>query len=357
MFKHTGFRPNWASSPGETIADIMCEQGLSVEQLAKQLRSTPEGVTALLQGREAITIGIARGLEREIGASVEFWMTRDLHYRKDAARFQNDEKEWLAALPVGDIIKFGWIHPVPRPSEELAACLRFFDVPDIPSWRKNYDTINKMVAYRTSTSFDSNPGAVAAWLRQGEIESQSIDCGRWNPDHFRTSLHRIRGLTRYKDPKRFLPKLKQYCAESGVAVSIVRAPSRCRASGATRFLTREKALLLLSFRYLTDDHFWFSFFHEAGHLLLHGKDGFFLEGIAESREKEEIEANEFAALALVPAELRPAMLDLPTRYRDVIRFATRAGISPGIVVGQLQFHKRIGPEELNRVKRRFAWEK
>lgn len=356
MSRHAEFRPKWASSPGDTIADVMHERGLSVAQLAKQLRSTSEGVTALLEGRATITISIARRLEGAIGASVEFWMTRDLHYRENAARFQDDEEEWLAALPVGDMIKFGWIRPVPQPSEEVAACLRFFGVPDIPSWWENYGTINRMVAYRTSASFDSSPTAVAAWLRQGEIESHSIDCKAWNSDRFRRSLRLIRGLTRDKDPQRFLPKLKQYCAESGVAVSIVRAPSRCRASGATRFLTREKALLLLSFRYLTDDHFWFSFFHEAGHLLLHGEDGFFLEGIVEAREREETEANEFAARALVPAELRSAMLDLPARYRDVIRFATRAGISPGIVVGQLQFYKKIGPEELNRVKRTFAWE-
>ena len=356
MARHAEFQPTWTSAPGDTIDDVMRERGLSVAQLSKQLRCTPEGVAELLQGRATITISLARRLERAIGASVEFWMTRDLQYRENALRSKDEEKEWLSALPVGDMIKFGWIHPVPRPSEELAACLRFFGFPDIPSWRKNYETINKMVAYRTSTSFESSPAAVAAWLRQGEIESQSVDCGPWDLDRFRYSLGRIRGLTRYKDPKRFLPKLKQCCAESGVAVAIVRAPSRCRASGATRFLTREKALLLLSFRYLTDDHFWFSFFHEAGHLLLHGEDGLFLEGIAESREKEEKEANEFASLALVPAELRSEMLDLPARYRDVIRFATRAGISPGLVVGQLQFHKRINPEQLNRVKRRFAWE-
>src|SRR6202041_81041 len=97
---------------------------------------------------------------------------------------------------------------------------------------------------------------------------------------------------------RFLHDLKESCAASGVAVAIVRAPNGCRASGAARVLSQEKALIQLSFRYLSDDQFWFTFFHEAGHLLLHGDRGFFVEGINTPTTREEQEANEFAARTL-----------------------------------------------------------
>src|SRR5437870_1390262 len=97
----------------------------------------------------------------------------------------------------------------------------------------------------------------------------------------------------------------------------------CRASGATRFLSPNKALLLLSFRYLSDDQFWFSFFHEAGHLLLHGDRGFFLEGDDSPSTKEEQDANDFTARILVPPEFQQAMRSLPLDGRQVIRFARR----------------------------------
>jgi HTH-type transcriptional regulator/antitoxin HigA len=138
-------------------------------------------------------------------------------------------------------------------------------------------------------------------------------------------------------------------------VVIVRAPTGCRASGATRFVSASKALLLLSFRYLSDDHFWFTFFHEAGHLLLHGEKALFLEGAEMSATKEEEEANEFAARVLIPPEFHTALLDLSVNGREVIRFAKFTGVSPGIIVGQLQHHGRVKRNQLNSLKRWFKW--
>jgi hypothetical protein len=210
------------------------------------------------------------------------------------------------------------------------------------------------VAFRTSKTFDSNPAAVAAWLRQGEIEGSRGPSKPWDPKAFRETLHELRALTREKDPNVFLPELKRRCALCGVAVEVLRAPTGCRASGATWFLGSQKALILLSFRYLSDDHFWFSFFHEAGHLMLHG-DVLFLETPEMVSSAEEQEANQFAEDILVPPKYRSEMLNLATDGRDVMRFARRIGISPGIVVGQLQHVGRLERRQLNNLKRRYKW--
>lgn len=350
------FRPDWASAPGDTITDILRERNISKAEFAKRIGHTSEAVEDLLQGRATITIAVARRLESVLGASVEFWMSRDFQYRQDIARLHVIHKEWLSELPVGDMIKFGWLTPVPHPSDEVAACLRFFGVPSVQAWREAYAGLQTMAAFRTSPSFDSRSAAVAVWLRQGEIEAEALDCGPWDADRFQESLVHIRSLTRQKDPARFLPELQKCCASSGVAVVVVRAPSGCRASGATRFLSREKAILQLSFRHLTDDHLWFTFFHEAGHLLLHGKRGFFLEGIDTPLTTEEEEANEFAAHALVPPQFQAALLELPSDRRKVIKFAMRLGVSPGIVVGQLQHIGKLRYNQMNSLKRRFRWE-
>lgn len=356
MSRSQEFRPNWASAPGDTIADILKEQNVSVIAFARRLRLTLDKTNELLQGRAAITIGVARQLERHLGASVEFWMSRDFQFRQDIARLHKAEEDWIAELPVGDMIKFGWLRPVPHPSEEVAACLRFFNVASVRAWRDAYASLQEMIAFRTSHSLDSRPAAVAAWLRQGEIEAESIGWKPWDAKRFQESLSEIRPLTRIKAPRRFIPDLQKHCAESGVAVAVVRAPSGCRASGATRFLSQRKALLLLSFRFLTDDHFWFTFFHEAGHLLLHSEKALFLEGADALSTAEEQEANEFAARTLVPSEFQLALLNLHADTREVIRFARRLGVSPGIVVGQLQHLGRIRHNQLNRLKRRFRWE-
>jgi Zn-dependent peptidase ImmA (M78 family) len=111
----------------------------------------------------------------------------------------------------------------------------------------------------------------------------------------------------------------------------------------------------LSFRYLSDDQFWFSFFHEAGHLLLHADRGVFIDGLEVGSSDEEREANEFAGKVLVPEDVQHELLQLQLDHRAIIRFASRIGVSPGIVVGQLQHRRRITPRQLNALKRRYRW--
>jgi plasmid maintenance system antidote protein VapI len=353
MIASSDFHPDWISAPGDTIADILHERDLSETEFALRIGSTVEDVMNLIQGRATITIAIARQLEHVLGASVEFWMSRDFQYREDVARLNATHERWLAGIPLGDMIKFGWLNPIPRPTEELAACLRFFKVPNIHVWGEKYGSLQ--AAFRTSPSFDSQPGAVAAWLRQGEIEAEKIDCMVWNAKLFEESLPRIRSLTREKNPSKFIPELQKYCAKSGVSAVVVRSPAGCRASGAVRFVSPDMAVLQLSFRYLTDDQFWFTFFHEAGHLLLHNQKGFFFEGANLPTTKEEQEANEFAVDILIPPEFRSSLLRLHAEHHEVIRFAMQLGISPGIIVGQLQHLGKIPHNQLNGLKRHYKW--
>ncbi|HET9958574.1 MAG TPA: ImmA/IrrE family metallo-endopeptidase [Polyangiaceae bacterium] len=193
-------------------------------------------------------------------------------------------------------------------------------------------------------------------MRQGEILANGVLCKPWDPERFQEQIPRIRDLCNKKIPSIF-PTLQSLCSDCGVAAIVLQAPSGCRASGATRFLSPSKALLLLSFRYLSDDHFWFSFFHEAGHLLLHGERFVSVEGMDRSTSSQEHEANQFAANVLIPPEERQRMLALRSEFREIVRFALRIGVSPGVVVGQLQHAGRLGPHQQNRLKRRFSWER
>ena len=353
MANREAFRPDWTSAPSDTISDLLAERGIGVAELAAGLGETTDTTQRLLDGRSTITLRTARALSSFLGASVQFWMMRDLQYRDDVATLTNASKAWLAQLPVGDMIRYGWLKPAPRPAEELDACLRFFAVSSVSEWHTVYDELQRAIAFRTSPSFDSRPGAVAAWLRQGERQDLLNECSSWDRTGFQSRLGEIRTLTRIKDPRVFLPKLQGLCAKNGVVVSIVKAPTGCRASGATRLLPSGRALVILSFRYLTDDQFWFTFFHEAGHLVLHHDEPLFLEDPECQSTAREKEANEFAARLLVPNE--GELLDLRPTARSVIRLSVRLGIAPGIVVGQMQHCGKLRKNQLNQLKRRYRW--
>ncbi len=356
------FRPDWASPPGDTIIDALRERRISESDFCVRIGLRDDELRPLLEGRTTISISIARELKRVLGGSVEFWVCRDIQYRQDAARNLTADKELIRQFPIGDMIRFGWISPPPRPDEEINACCRFFNVAGKAGLAATFARVQQMVAFRTSPSFDSSSGATAVWLRQGEIEADKLRCANLDLDSFAAWLHDARRLTREKDPEKFLRSLQDGSAQCGVAVVVVRCPAGCRASGAARFVSDKKAILQLSFRFLSDDHFWFSFYHEAGHLLLHLQRRLFrdqelyVDGEDSEINGDEEEANDFAAQMLLGRNYKQELSKVRRETRSIIRFARQCGVSPGVVVGQLQHFGLLRQNQFNSLKRRFSWQ-
>lgn len=350
------FAPKWASKPGHTIHEILLERNLSTEYLATMMNRPVSFVEGLIDGEIAISEAVADDLTNALGSSSGFWLDRENLYRRQIeilSGFRFDE--WLKALPVKEMMNLGWLNP----SEDIfRECLNFFDVPDILAWNERYVNSLGLTKFRTSNTFDNHVGAVTAWIRQGEIQSSSLRCGRWNPAKLEERLDDVKALSRVKRPKEFLPELIRLCSECGIAVSVVPAPKGCRASGATKFIDDEKALLLLSFRYLVDDQFWFTFFHEIGHLLLHKNQRVHIEDdlALRSQDQEEIDANIFAAEILVPSRYRDELKSLKRDKWSIAKFASRLGVSPGIVIGQMQHLGILKYGYLNGFKRRYSWD-
>lgn len=363
MRTESTFSPTWAVPPGRTLSDLLAAKNVSCDQLASSIELSRDDLDDLLKGTALLTERVACRLEGVFGTSASFWMRREKQYREQLASWRagvditdTRYKQWLKDLPLADMVRFGWLDTAGSATDKLTKCLSFFDVPNLDVWNRNYDDVKQAVAFRASAAHTVSMSATAAWVRQGERESTRIDCAPWNPDVFSAKLSAIRSLTRTKDPEIFIKELQTQCAAAGVAVVIVRAPSGCRASGATFFSSPVKAVLLLSFRYLTDDQFWFSFFHEAGHLLLHrNADSLILETLDDSDSQQEIEANEFAASTLLPSQFEMRLPEVANDTRAIMRLARDAGIAPGIVVGQLQHRGLLKQHYFNKLKVRYNW--
>ena len=363
MASDTVFSPDWVSAPGDTIATILAKRGVSERDFAVRIKRTLKEVEALIRGRAPITADIARELAAVLGSTESFWERREASYRQGLERLraecsQPESADWLNEFPVQEMVERGWVDPVSDTTDTVEACFRFFGVSSVGSWRESYRDPLESAVFRTSKSFASHPGAVAAWFRRAEILAAEIKCGAWDAVRFEMALHDIRPLTRWRDPSAFIPELTKRCAESGVAVVVLRAPDMCKASGACLFLSASRPLILLSGRHLADDHFWFTFFHEAGHLILHGNNYIFVDdggSVEEFSDGEEEEANNFAANILVPPEHQAEFERLTSNKLAVMRFAVRVGVSKGIIVGQLQNRNIIGHNMLNGLKQRYTW--
>jgi plasmid maintenance system antidote protein VapI len=355
------FQPTWFSKPGETLSAILNRREMTPDMLAERMGRDASVVHGLLSGNIAIDKPIAGLLAKYVGGSPAFWATRQSQFERDldraASSLSTDQRRsWLRTLPIKEMVGLGWI-PAPKEARDtMKSMLAYFDVTDPEEWRERYTAFQNSFSFRSSPTFESKLGALAAWLRQAEIRASRITCAPWDPAGLRARLDALRVLTKATNLAHFIPRLRALCAEVGVAIVFLKAPAGCRTSGATRFLSSTKAMIVLSFRYLSDDQFWFSFFHEIGHLLLHGTKATFVDGEAADPTDREVEANAFSEGVLLPRERQDELLALQGHAREVIRFAVSVGVSPGIVVGQMQHRRLIGPHQLNALKRRYGWD-
>ncbi len=107
---------------------------------------------------------------------------------------------------------------------------------------------------------------------------------------------------------------------------------------------------------MSDDHLWFSFFHEAARLLLHSKKNIFVEGNGGGTSDLEDEANAWASNFLVPrARWEAYKATMPRSEAKVLAIAQEQSIAPGIVVGMLQHDRVLSWRALNGLKRRSKW--
>lgn len=350
---------DWLSPPGDTIEDLLEERGWTKGELAERLGRTPKHVSELVSGVAPISAETAAKLSRVLGSTPEFWLEREGQYRAALERRKEltpsaEASAWLRELPLKWLKAEGLVPSSAQGGQLVQACLRFFGVADVSAWKRVYG--KPMTAFRSSSTFKKCPGAVAAWLRRAELGATEIRAEAWNANGFRAALVQLRELTTEDEPTVFVAKLTESCAEFGVAVVFVPAPPGCPVSGATRWLTPEKAMLALSLRHKSNDHLWFTFFHECGHLLRHGKKLEFIEGINGLDSTLEEEANAFARDLLIPPSLARELASLKGRT-SVVDFAARAGVHPGIVVGRLQHDRHIAYQRLNELKQRYAWAK
>ena len=352
------YSPDYVSLPGDTLAETINSLGMTQVELSKRMGRPIKTINEIIAGKTKITPETAIQLEKVLNIPASFWNNRQRRYDEFLARKKEQESlkgkiSWGKNFPIAEMIKLEWLPKTQDWVEKLNNLLAFFGVASPEAWIDRWESIQ--VSYRKSKKVKSNPYALAAWLQKGERDAAGIECSSFDRAAFLKTLLKIKSLT-VESPKDFGPKMVELCAACGVAVVFVpQLPNT--ASGATRWLNKNKALIQLSFKYGTDDHFWFSFFHEAGHIINHHKKAIFIENKGYSSDEEE-EADAFAADMLVPKSEYENFVKVSLINETSIRkFAARLGISPGIVVGRLQHDKHLEYSQMHKLKRKLEWDK
>lgn len=348
-----------AISPGEVLQEEIEARGMTQKELAARLGRPPQVINEIIRAKKAITPDTAIGLGKVLGIAPQYWINLETDYRMTLARNREkaalaDNVQWLDAYPVREMIKRGWIKAGRDKISRLKALLAFLEV-----------AVPEPLAYQEAVGFriteaaqqKVSPGALAVWLRQGELEARKRSTANYDAGVFKTALGDIRQMTE-DAPDKFVPDMTALCAQAGVALCLVPELPKSGANGATRWLDDNKALIQMSIRGKWADIFWFTFFHEACHLLHHRtRRRIVIDGIADPDLAElEAEADRFAKDFLIPPEAWGTFCKGGSFTSQAVRkFARSVQIAPFVVVGRLQKEKRLPYNQLANLKRRYEW--
>ena len=350
------FQPDYAVPPGVTLKEKLEAKGLSQAALALRSGMAEKTISQIVNGIAPISCETAEKLELVLGIPASFWNARERSYREmlvkmDEAKRLEKEVDWLREIPLAALIGRGYMQKGNEQRSLVHQALRFFGVSSVEAWRNTWEA--PAAQYRGQAVQAKRPGYVAAWLRMGELQAESIATRPFDTGAFKTALTEARKLT-IASATEWPDKVAALCAHAGVAAVFTKEIPTAGVSGATRWLTKDKALLQLSLKYKSDDQLWFTFFHEAGHILLHGKKQVFVEYEISNTTDQEREANLFARDILIPQAYQTRLPYLKTRAQ-IREFAGAIGVSPGIVVGRLQHDDLVFKSAFNDLKRKLAW--
>lgn len=348
------YRPQVVFHPGETLKEKLIEQEMGPKEFALRSGKPEKTIISVLKCKSSITPEMAVQFEYVLKIPAHFWLNKQRSYDEFVARLEREEvlsesKDWAKRFPYSEMTKMGWLADRNDLNGKTSELLGFFSVSDDKAWEEYYLNQQLRVSFRISLAQTKEPHALSAWLRRGDHQASELASKPYDAKKFKDSLDRIKRLMA-AHPIDFFNQLQAICLESGVKVVHTPCLSKAPISGATRWLGENSPLIQLSGRYKRNDSFWFTFFHEAGHILLHGKKDIFLESIEYSDldRKKELEADEFAIKWTFSREQRDIMmLKKSITEADIITFAEEFGTHPAMIIGRLQ-HEGVIPHSVGR---------
>ena len=352
------YEPDYAVPPGWVLEERLESHEISHAEFARRCGRSPKLISEIIAGKAPIEPVTALQFEKVLGVDAGIWLGIEsdyrLHLEREAeARRAAESVEWARGFPTSELVKRGAIAKPSSRVDGVQKLLSFFGVASVEAWQAKHASAR--VAYRHSPSFRSNERALATWLRLGELSAAKVKCPDYDSSKFRNALTQTRELTALRD-ETALSNARNLCLESGVVLVVVKPFPRTALSGATRWLTPRKALIQLSARHMSDDQLWYSFFHEAAHILLHSKKDIFVDYHKGEVTAADEEANAWAADFLVPPHHWKRFVDCASfSQMDVVRFAEEQGVAPGLVAGRLQHEGLVDWSRLNQLKVRLQW--
>lgn len=331
--------------PGETLEEKLKEMGMSKKEFAVRTGKPEKTIIAIIKGKSSITKDMAIKFENVTKIPAHFWIKKQTGYDEFIAREKRKTalekaENWAKLFPYAVMANNDWLPKTRKIKEKAENLLSFFQIAEHHAWENIFLKKKLKVAFRISLAHAKEAPAISAWLQQGQNKAKEINAPHYNKAKFQENLKEIKKIMA-EQPNDFFSKLQEICLQSGVVVLYTPNLPKAPIHGSTRWINN-MPLIQLSARYKQNDRFWFTFFHEAGHIILHGKKYISIENgdfAGEEPEKEK-EADEFAIKWTLSKEQEEEITACNSiSEHDILDFAKKFGTHPAIIIGRLHHLK------------------
>ena len=347
---------------GEFLEETLEEIGMTQVELANRLGRPIQAVNEIIKGKKSITSTTALELEDVLGIPSHIWLGLESEYqiviaRQEELKQMEEESKSLKNYPYADLVKLGFVKATTKAVEKVDELKRFFSVaklaqiPQVQAYEP---------AFRVANTNNVSNEAIATWIQAVRLKAKDMQTDKFDKKKLKDSLAQIKSLMNL-DIKEAINQIQKILNSCGISLVLLPHFKNTKVHGATFWLDNEKAVIAMTLRGSYSDIFWFSFFHEIGHILLHPKREVFLENecVDAKLEKQEDEANEFASETLInEKEYNKFVLKNDFSKNSVVNFAQQLRTKTSIVVGRLMHDKIIhfGNYKLLNLRDKYTWE-
>lgn len=348
---------------GEFLEETLEEIGMTQAELANRLGRPIQAINEIIKGKKSITSTTALELEDVLGIPSHIWIGLETEYqivlaRQEELKQMEEESKFLKNFPYADLVKLEFVKATKIAVEKVDELKRFFGVaklaqiPQVKAYRP---------AFRVANADNIFHEAIATWIQASRIQAKDIQTDKFDRKKLKDNLHLIKSLMNL-DIKEAINQIQKILNACGIALVLLPHFKNTKIHGATFWLDNEKkAVIAMTLRGSYSDIFWFSFFHEIGHILLHPKREVFLENgcIDEKLKKQEDEADKFASETLINEKEYKKFISKNDFSKDsVVDFAQKLEIKTSIIVGRLMHDKIIHFSDFNllTLRDKYKWE-
>ena len=334
MSNYIEYKDTIAFHPGYYIKEIVEESGLTQEDFAKRLDTTPKNLSLLIRGEQSLSIDIAMKLSRMLGPSFSYWLNLQNSYDALVAAFKS-ENELAEERIVFESLDYKYFRDnygllnLPRKIDEQIKQVReFLNVATLNALTKR----DMAVSFRSSTEElpKNNTIKANAMVQIATNKALKIDAPKFNKQKFEKAVSYALTLTEKHED--FYPLIYKAFLDAGVIFVILPNLPGSKINGATKKIG-DNIMLMVNDRRLYADSFWFTLFHEIGHIM-NGDYGISFE--RETGEQEDA-ADKYAQDTLIlPDEYEEFVKRNEFSINAIRQFATQIDRDPGIVLGRLK---------------------